>query len=286
MAFGLRGGAVQVPRWILILRAFQLFFAILILCLVAYALSVDRGGPLQPPLISTIIIAALTIVPILVLVTPLHLAQRKIYDPRIALLLDGFAMLWWLATFAALASYQNIYRYWGREFKLLDIQFEVCGRCRRAWRVGVASTVFSVIQFLLFLFSTLIFIYYYHCQLSGHPAPGIQPKTNSFRGPTDGRSGCAAGVAGAAGPTGSATTGIATNGTPTGTTAHIGEQHPLKNLSSQGRNGPVNPTTNGQQSNPPYLTGALGSPGQSTDCGNGHAPGSNGEHGEEQGRPI
>jgi hypothetical protein len=100
---------------------------------------------LQSPLIALIIISALTIIPIL-LTTPLHLAQRKIYDPRIALLLDGFALLYWIAVFAALASYHRIFKYWGLENGAYDFDFAFCGRCRRAWRTGVAATVFSAIQ--------------------------------------------------------------------------------------------------------------------------------------------
>jgi hypothetical protein len=101
---------------------------------------------LRPALISTIIIAALTIVPILLLTTPLHLAQRKLYDPRIALLLDGFATLYWLATFAVMASYHHIFRRWGRISTVFDSDFGVCGSCRKAWRTGVAATVFSAIE--------------------------------------------------------------------------------------------------------------------------------------------
>jgi DNA-binding helix-hairpin-helix protein with protein kinase domain len=41
---GLKGGAVAIPRWIIIIRALQLIFAILILALTAYALSINRGN--------------------------------------------------------------------------------------------------------------------------------------------------------------------------------------------------------------------------------------------------
>lgn len=43
----LKGGAVPLPRWILALRAFQLFFAILIIALTAYGLSIYSGGPVS-----------------------------------------------------------------------------------------------------------------------------------------------------------------------------------------------------------------------------------------------
>lgn len=101
---------------------------------------------LQSPLIALIIISILTIVPILLLTTPLHMIQRKVYDPRIALLLDGFALLYWIAVFAALASYHRIYKYWGRANGRFDFDFDFCGSCRRAWRAGVAATVFAAIQ--------------------------------------------------------------------------------------------------------------------------------------------
>lgn len=103
---------------------------------------------LQPALIATIIIAVLTIVPVLLITTPLHLMQRKIYDPRIALMLDGFAMLYWLAAFTAMACYHDIFRYYGRSFTVfaVDTDFVACGSCRRAWRTGTAATVFSAVE--------------------------------------------------------------------------------------------------------------------------------------------
>ncbi|KAF2280871.1 uncharacterized protein EI97DRAFT_438300 [Westerdykella ornata] len=173
--YGLKGGTVAIPSWILIFRWGQLFFAILALAMCAYSLSVYGGGPLQPPLISTIIISGLTLVPILLFTTPLHLAQRKMYDPRIALLMDGFAALYWLATFAALASYQHIFRDWGRRFdRFVFAEAEVCWECRRAWRTGLAATVFSAVNFVLFTLTTLAFLYYYHFHNAGVPAPGIR----------------------------------------------------------------------------------------------------------------
>jgi hypothetical protein len=112
----------------------------------AYLGMLTGATKLQSPLIALIIISALTIVPILLLTTPLHMAQRRIYDPRIALLLDGFALLYWIAVFAALASYHRIFKYWGLENGFTDFEFDVCTRCRRAWRTGVAATVFAAIQ--------------------------------------------------------------------------------------------------------------------------------------------
>ncbi|KAF2657374.1 hypothetical protein K491DRAFT_331434 [Lophiostoma macrostomum CBS 122681] len=159
-----KGGAVPIPRWILGIRALQLFFAILVLALTAYALSVFSGGPvcysfqprdcptkthqLQPPLIATIIIAVLTLVPILLLTTPLHLMQRRIYDPRIALVLDGFALLYWLAAFTAMACYHDIFHYYGSSYAVFAVNSDVvqCRSCRRAWKAGVAATVFSAIE--------------------------------------------------------------------------------------------------------------------------------------------
>jgi len=56
---------------------------------------------------------AVPILPILVFTTPLHLAQRRIYDPRIALCMDGIALLFWLGASAALAAYQRIFKDYG-----------------------------------------------------------------------------------------------------------------------------------------------------------------------------
>ncbi|KAF2108965.1 hypothetical protein BDV96DRAFT_636375 [Lophiotrema nucula] len=149
----LKGGAVPIPRWILIFRFFQLFFAILVLGLTAYSLSVGGGGP------------------------------RKIYDPRTALLLDGFATLFWLAAFAALASYERIFHNYGRfSGTVLTTEFDFCSRCRRAWKCAVAAAVFSALEFLLFLFTTLAFVYYSHCELASIPAPGLTRRETNVAG--------------------------------------------------------------------------------------------------------
>lgn len=109
---------------------------------------------LQPPLISTLVISCLTIIPVLLLTMPLNLAQRKMYDPRIALFLDDFAMLFWLASFAALASYHHIFRTWGGNIDEVNnyneavwiIGWRNCWSCRKAWRTGGAATVFAGVE--------------------------------------------------------------------------------------------------------------------------------------------
>ncbi|KAF2644212.1 hypothetical protein P280DRAFT_227536 [Massarina eburnea CBS 473.64] len=171
--FGLKGGAVGVPRWILVFRVLQLFFAILIIALTAYALSVYDGGPAKPALIAALIIGILTIIPVLILITPLHIAQRKIYDPSIALLLELGALLFWLGAFAALASYHDVFSGYGRSEIFAFLGGDECRMCRSAWRAGVASTVFAALEFLLFLFTTLIFVYYFHHHIAGTTPHGI-----------------------------------------------------------------------------------------------------------------
>jgi hypothetical protein len=101
---------------------------------------------LKAPLISTIIIAVLTLLPILPLTTPLHISQRRLYDPRIALAQDLVGSLFWLASFAALASYLDIFHEYGRSSRKVHEVFELCGKCRGAWRSGVAAAVFTVIE--------------------------------------------------------------------------------------------------------------------------------------------
>jgi hypothetical protein len=94
-----------------------------------------------------IVIAVLTVVPILILVTPLHLAQRKMYDPRISLLLDLFALLFWLAAFTALASYLDIFKYYGRdEDNIFTVRVDECRKCRRAYKGAIAATVFAALE--------------------------------------------------------------------------------------------------------------------------------------------
>ena len=44
----LKGGAVPIPRWILVFRFLQLFFALLIIALISFSLSVNGGGPVSP----------------------------------------------------------------------------------------------------------------------------------------------------------------------------------------------------------------------------------------------
>ena len=46
----LKGGAVPVPRWILVFRFLQLFFAVLIIALISFSLSVNGGGPVSSTL--------------------------------------------------------------------------------------------------------------------------------------------------------------------------------------------------------------------------------------------
>ncbi|KAF2740479.1 hypothetical protein EJ04DRAFT_518785 [Polyplosphaeria fusca] len=231
----LKGGAVPIPRWILIFRFFQLLFAIVVLALTAYALSIGGGGPIQPPLITTIIIACLTILPILILTTPLHLVQRRVYDPRIALLLDGFAMLWWLGTMAALASYQRIFRRYGKDSVVVNEEFLGCRKCRRAWQSGTAATWFSAVEFFLFLFTTLAFIYYYHCHLAEIPAPGIGRRNTTKTSTAAGR-GTSAGVGASAAETST-------------TPAHGNHQHEMSSIPhpTSGQVGYSGP-------NPPYPT--------------------------------
>ncbi|KAF2749902.1 hypothetical protein M011DRAFT_475229 [Sporormia fimetaria CBS 119925] len=152
-----------LPSWILLLRALQFLFSALILALTAYALSIYSGGPLKSPLISTLIISILTLIPILLLTTPLSLLQRRYYSPMLALLLDIFGMLYWLATFAALSSYIHIYRSWGRRLAedseergrewLWEAVWDGCEKCREVWQTSVAVDVFAIIMFLLFLFT-------------------------------------------------------------------------------------------------------------------------------------
>ncbi|KAF2185059.1 hypothetical protein K469DRAFT_688275 [Zopfia rhizophila CBS 207.26] len=233
----LKGGALPIPCWILVVRFLQFFSAVLILGLTAYPLSVYGGGPIQPALIATIIIAILTIIPILVLTTPLHLIQLKVYDPRVALAMDGFAALFWLGALAALASYQRIFRYYGREghrrrdldikvmdmrralrreleLRLIDIEFEECYKCRKAWRTGTAAAWFSVVEFFLFLFTTLMSLYYYHCHMTDIPVPG----TGGHVTKKTGHSGVAAATAA---------------GTTIATAAQEGEQHQMRSMPQQ-----------------------------------------------------
>lgn len=132
---GLKGGCVRLPRWVLFLRVLQLLFAVIIIGLVSYLLSIHDGGyvklpsstytpstppPYHPPsflptifnfsskqtyaelkkrvtdgtqirpaLIPTLVIAILTVIPILPLTTVLAPSLRGFHDARAALLADG-----------------------------------------------------------------------------------------------------------------------------------------------------------------------------------------------------
>ncbi|KAK7184120.1 hypothetical protein DPSP01_001242 [Paraphaeosphaeria sporulosa] len=176
MANILKGGSIPVHPWLLAFRFLQALFAVLIIATTAYSLSIDSGGPFKAPLISTIIIALLTLLSVLPLTTPLHISQRHLYDPRIALVLDLVASLFWLASFAALASYLDIFHEYGKALRVVDEVFQICSKCRGAWKSGVAAAVFVVIEFLLFLFTTIAFAYYYHCHLAHEPAYGLSEK--------------------------------------------------------------------------------------------------------------
>lgn len=120
---------------------------------------------------------------------------------------------------------------------MLDVVFAVCGKCRSAWRSSVAAAVFSAIELcdcpfpsssvqlligsdsLLFLFTTLVFIYYYHCHLANNPAYGVSGRATGGT-PHDTTHGTSNPVTGpAAGIPRTKHTGIA---------AGVGEQHPLR----------------------------------------------------------
>ena len=64
-------------------------------------------------------------------------------------MLDILATLFWLASFAALASYLDIFSDYGRQLRVVDVVFAVCGKCRSAWRSGVAAAVFSALELLV-----------------------------------------------------------------------------------------------------------------------------------------
>ena len=105
---------------------------------------------IRPALLPTLLISILTIFPVL-FVTPLYLAQRRIYNPSVALFLDLGACLFWLGVFAVLAAYEDVFRGYGRGVDGLEgaIEGEVieeCWECRRAWRSGVASCVFVGVE--------------------------------------------------------------------------------------------------------------------------------------------
>ncbi|KAF1971357.1 hypothetical protein BU23DRAFT_569873 [Bimuria novae-zelandiae CBS 107.79] len=175
MAYIPAGGPVSVHPYLLIPRTLQLLLALTTLATTAYPLSLYSGGPLRPPLISTLLISLLTLL-ILPLTTPLHITQRCIYDPRIALALDLLGTLFWLATCTALGGYLDVFSEYGEELRVVGVVFAVCGGCRSAWRSGVAACVFAGVEFALFLLTTLVFLYYYHCHLAGQPAWGLPGK--------------------------------------------------------------------------------------------------------------
>jgi hypothetical protein len=101
---------------------------------------------LKAPLISTIIIAVLTLLPVLPLTIPLHISQCRLYDPRIALVLDLVASLFWLASFAALVSYLDVFHEYGKALTVVGETFQICSKCRGAWKSGAAAAAFAIIE--------------------------------------------------------------------------------------------------------------------------------------------
>ncbi|KAK4962138.1 hypothetical protein LTR28_004744 [Elasticomyces elasticus] len=129
------GHAVPLPRWTLGIRALQLALAIVILGLVCYVQHVYRDTYLQRSTIPTLLIAILTILPILPLATPLLRPLRQYYNPVAALAADLFATLFWLAAMAVLAAYTAVF----------DIEYLVYGypdySVVSGLRHGIASSV-------------------------------------------------------------------------------------------------------------------------------------------------
>ncbi|KAF4309181.1 hypothetical protein GTA08_BOTSDO02839 [Botryosphaeria dothidea] len=165
--FGVRHNPVLLPTWFPAIRATQLFFALLIIGLTAYSLSMHSASPIHPALVLMIITAVLTVVPVFPLTIPL---SKAVVHPVGTLVSDFFATLLWLSSLVALASYLRIYNYYR---KVENIPFAPrAPRIARAWRCGVAACVFAAIELLLFLATLKIFAYYYH-----HHQVGTQPHT-------------------------------------------------------------------------------------------------------------
>ena len=109
----------------------------------------------------------LTLLLVLPLTTPLLLAQRRVFDPRAALALDGAAALFWLATFVVMASYDHAFLGFGsgagggykakraadalpedllRRAYGTSVSYADCGRCRAVVRVGLAAAWFAALE--------------------------------------------------------------------------------------------------------------------------------------------
>ncbi|KAF2842687.1 hypothetical protein M501DRAFT_1053504 [Patellaria atrata CBS 101060] len=148
-SLGLRGGAAPVPSWFLPLRILQALLAILVLGLVAYGLSVNDGGPIRPALITTAVIATLTLLPLLPLSTPFSYATlSKHHSTRLALATDTLALLLWLVAATLLSAYHRVYRFYGKEAYTRHLY----GGSKPARRAGVAAAVFAGLEVPLFLF--------------------------------------------------------------------------------------------------------------------------------------
>ncbi|KAF2499768.1 hypothetical protein BU16DRAFT_283007 [Lophium mytilinum] len=52
--YKLKGGTVPLPRWILVFRLLQLIFAVLIIALTSYSISINKGGPVRASLSTSI----------------------------------------------------------------------------------------------------------------------------------------------------------------------------------------------------------------------------------------
>ncbi|KAL1623591.1 hypothetical protein SLS56_008231 [Neofusicoccum ribis] len=149
----------------------RLFFALLIVGLTAYALSVQSGSQIRPALILTLIFAVLTVFPIFPFTLPLSTA---LVHPLGTLVSDFLGTLFWLASLVALASYLRVFSYYR---KVESIPWAPgAPKIARAWRCGVAACVFAALELLLFLVTLKLFAYFYH-----HHRAGSQPNASLLR---------------------------------------------------------------------------------------------------------
>ncbi|KAK7527769.1 uncharacterized protein IWZ02DRAFT_135311 [Phyllosticta citriasiana] len=170
--FGMHSGKVVLPLWFRVVRGVQVVLAIIILGLCGYGISVDGAEVLRPALILALITAILTLLPIVPLTFPLA-GSSGVFHPVGSLALDSIAMILWLASLTALASYERIYSgirhygdgtYWGYYYNASSVS--------KAWKCGVAAAVFAAFELLLFLATLLFFAYSFH-----HHVAGTQPSS-------------------------------------------------------------------------------------------------------------
>lgn len=180
---------VAMPRWVLGLRIAQAVLALLILALVAYSYSQLGVTFIGASYILNMVASIFTFI-VLAYITFSALFLPKLYNMWAVLALEIFMVIFWLISFAVLAShsanlifissYDDYYYYYKRDLAARSVPGFT------PWDTGAAAAGVGGLQFILFIVTLVLFSVHLHRHrkgavtsteapaLAGAPAPVTQ----------------------------------------------------------------------------------------------------------------